>query len=158
MEVQLTRRPTRRTVIGAGLALAGAAGVLALALTGAGAALAQDPTPSPSTSASASATAPSQDNRDAARAQRDDQFAEALAKELGIDKAKVADALTKVRAAREAEAKAQHIADLKTRLDTAVTAGKLTREQADAILKAAEAGVLPVGGPGGGPGHRGPGR
>jgi hypothetical protein len=34
---------------------------------------------------------------------------------------------------------------LKTRLDAAVTAGKLTRAEADAILKAAENGVLPQG-------------
>lgn len=37
---------------------------------------------------------------------------------------------------------AERQARLKERLDQAVEAGKLTREQADAILKAAEAGVL----------------
>ncbi len=43
-------------------------------------------------------------------------------------------------------------AALKERLDQAVTDGKLTQEQADAVLKAAEAGVFP-----GGPGHDGKG-
>jgi hypothetical protein len=70
---------------------------------------------------------------------------------LGIDKAKVAAALEKVEAARRAEAKADRIAGLKTRLDAAVQEGKLTAEEAAAILKAAEAGVFPHGGhaPGG---------
>jgi hypothetical protein len=57
-------------------------------------------------------------------------------------------------------AKAERIAALKARLDAAVAEGKLTREQADAILKAAESGVLP--GPGldgrGGPRPPRPGR
>jgi hypothetical protein len=54
----------------------------------------------------------------------------------------------KVQTERDAVAKAQRIADLKTRLDAAVTAGTLTRAEADAILKAAENGVLPAGGHG----------
>jgi hypothetical protein len=78
------------------------------------------------------------------------------AAELGIDESKVAAAPDKVRAKQAAEATAQRTAQLKTRLDAAVTEGKLTREQADAILKAAESGLLPGGiggGPGGGPWH-----
>lgn len=144
-------RPTRRIAALTGLGLTGAAGVLALTLAGPGIASAE-PTPG----ASASATA--QSDRDAARQQREDAFAAALAQELGLDKAKVAAAVDKVRTAQAEEGKAQRVAELKTKLDEAVAAGKLTREQADAILAAAEAGVLPGGhGPHGGPGGRGPG-
>jgi hypothetical protein len=75
-------------------------------------------------------------------------LAAALATELGIDKAKVAAALEKVHADRQADAKAERTAALKTRLDTAVSEGTLTAEEAAAILKAAEAGVLQQGGPG----------
>ncbi|HCT79951.1 MAG TPA: hypothetical protein DGG94_06460 [Micromonosporaceae bacterium] len=87
------------------------------------------------------------------------KLAEALAKELGLDQAKVAEALKKVqeqlRAEAEAnrdknqpEARANHLEQLKTRLAEAVKAGKLTQAEADAIVKAAEAGVLN--------GHKGP--
>ena len=48
-------------------------------------------------------------------------------------------------------AKAERQARSRPRLDQAVKDGKLTQEQADAILKAAEAGVLPGGGRGGRP-------
>jgi ABC-type phosphate/phosphonate transport system substrate-binding protein len=143
----------RRKATLAGIGLAGAGGVLAFALMGPGAALA-DPTPSPSASASASASPRDHEDK---RAERQDALAEALAKELGIDKAKVAAALEKVHSDLAADAKADRLADLKTRLDQAVTEGTLTREQADAILKAAEAGVLPHGG-GGGHHGGGPGR
>jgi hypothetical protein len=64
----------------------------------------------------------------------------------------VAAALEKVETQMQADAKAERQAALKTRLDQAVKDGKLTQEQADAILKAAEAGVLP----GSGRGHGGP--
>ena len=144
----------RRKVTFASLGLAGAAGLAALVLAGPSVAFA-DPSPSPSTSASAGA--PTREDREARRAQRQDELAQALATELGIEKERVAAALEKVHAARKAEVKAERIAALKTRLDAAVAAGTLTQEQADAILKAAEAGVLPGGL--GGRGHgRGPGR
>jgi hypothetical protein len=91
-------------------------------------------------------------DRAADRAARQDELAAALATELGIDKAKVAAALEKVQADREAQAKADRLADLKTRLGAAVKEGKLTAEQSAAILKAAEAGVFPQGGGGRG-GH-----
>jgi hypothetical protein len=139
----------RRKITVAGLGLTAAAGVLAIGLAAPGVALA-DPTPNPSTSASAAA--PTDADREAARAKRQDALASALATELGIDKAEVLAALTKVETDLAADAKADRIAELKTRLDTAVSEGKLTREEADAILKATEAGVLPAGG------HRGPGR
>ena len=92
-------------------------------------------------------------DRAADRAARQEQLAAALATELGIDKDKVAAALEKVQADREAQAKADRLADLKTRLDTAVKEGKLTAEQSAAILKAAEAGVFPQGGGRGGHGR-----
>lgn len=138
-------------------ALVGAGGVVAAGVAGfallAGPAQA-DPTPSaPAPSASASA-APGAPQARPDRGARDQELAAALAKELGIDQAKVTAALEKVRTDQQNAAKADRIADLKTRLDAAVKDGKLTAAQRDAILKAAEAGVLPGGGLGG-PGGRG---
>ncbi len=155
------QKPSKRVPVLAGIGAAGVAGVAALAFA-VGPAQAEDPTPSPSASSSASpsasssaspsaspsASATDRPDREAARAQRQDELAAALAAELGIDKAKVTAALEKVQAAREAQAKADRIADLKTRLDAAVKEGKLTAEESAAILKAAEAGVLPHGGMG----------
>ena len=78
------------------------------------------------------------------REQRDAALAAELAKALGIDQAQVSEALT----ALEAEQDAARAAALTTRLDQAVTDGKLTRAEADAVKKAVEAGVI------GGGGHR----
>ncbi len=136
-------RSIRQKATYAGLGLTAAGGLLALSLAGPGIAIA-DPTPTASGSASAPATGGRPD-REAQRAQRQEELAEALAKELGVDKEKVPAALEKVRAERETKARADRVAALKTRLDAAVAEGKLTREQADAILKAAEAGVDPGG-------------
>jgi hypothetical protein len=135
-------KPGRRTV----LIIAGSAAALALGL---GIALptvaaAQDPTPSPSTSAI---------TPDQKRAEHLDELAQGLATELGISKEKVAAALEKVLGQQRAQADADRLARLKERLATAVTEGKITQAQADAILNAAEAGVFP-----GGPGGHGPGR
>lgn len=154
------RRPKTRTTVLSALGLAGTAGALGIALVG-GPALA-DPAPS------ASASAPAAPDPKADRTQRQSELAAALATELGIDKDKVAAALEKVEAARRAEHKdrtppakpdpAKRVEQLKTRLDAAVKEGKLTAEESAAILKAAEAGVLP-GGPGGlGGRHGGPGK
>lgn len=88
---------------------------------------------------------------------RHQQLASALAKELGVEESKVSDALEKVRAGKgdragrpDSRPDRTH-EDLKTRLDRAVEEGKLTRAEADAVLKAAEAGII-------GPtaAHRGP--
>ncbi len=69
------------------------------------------------------------------------KFAAALAKELGISEAKVTAALEKLKAA----AVASREAAFSDRLDQAVTDGKLTRAEADAVLKAAKAGVIDMG-------------
>jgi len=135
------------------LALAGlgAAGVLGLGIAVPAFAQQQDPTPSPS--ASTSTTTPEQ-----RRAERQAALAEGLAKELGISVDKVTAALEKVQGQLDEQAKADRLSRLKTELDQAVTDGKLTRAQADAIYAAAQAGVLPGGFGGHGPGRGGPGR
>lgn len=154
-------RSIRRKVTFAGLGVAGAGGLLALALAGPNAAFA-DPSPSPSGSASSSAapdsgkTGPGRGQAD--REARQNELAEKLAKELGIDQSKVQAALDKIQGERQAEAKAGRLEALKQRLDQAVKDGKLTQAEADTIYKAAENGTLPGGGLGGlgGPGgHRG---
>ncbi|WP_232533764.1 hypothetical protein [Plantactinospora sp. KBS50] len=97
------------------------------------------------------------------RADRQSQFASELAEELGVSQDQVEAALTKIRdehkpADRE-DAKGDRgdwTAMLKERLAQAVTDGKLTQEQADAITAAIDAGVFPMGGgPGGHPGPGG---
>src|SRR4051794_40989029 len=111
--------PKKRTAITAAIAGVGTAGVLGIALASSPA-QAEDPTTSPSSSASAPANGRA--DRDADRAERQDERAPALAKDLGIDKAKVAAALEKVETARQAQAGAARAAELKTRLDAAVKA------------------------------------
>jgi hypothetical protein len=133
------------------LVLAGAgAAVLGLGVALPAIAFAQDPTPSPGASASAAA------DREERQEQRRDRMAELLAEELGISKEEVAAALEAVETQLRDEVRDERQAALKERLDAAVAEGTLTQEQADAILAAAEAGVL-GGGPGGPHGH-GPGR
>ncbi len=73
---------------------------------------------------------------------REGDLAAQLAEKLGVDQAKVTTMLEEIRASHEADHKAQFT----TRLDQAVTDGKLTRAEADAVLKAAEAGVIGMGG------------
>ncbi|GLI03033.1 hypothetical protein Pa4123_83110 [Phytohabitans aurantiacus] len=122
----------------AGLA---AAGVLAVGIAAPTVAFAEDGSGSSSTS---------QTDRKQARADRDAAFAKALAAELGISEDKVAAAVEKVREQQKPQGQpkgapktqADRQAELKSRLDAAVKEGKLTQEQADAILKAYEAGVL----------------
>jgi hypothetical protein len=75
-------------------------------------------------------------------ATREAALAKSLAASLGIDEAKVTAALDELRTAEQAE----HAAALKTRLDKAVTDGKLTQAEADAVTKAVEAGVIGGGG------------
>lgn len=82
---------------------------------------------------------------------RDNELATKLASKLGIDVAKVRAALTGLRTAAEAD-RSKAFDD---KLATAVTDGKLTQAEADAVKKAAAAGVIGMGGGmGGGPGRR----
>ncbi|PWR04850.1 hypothetical protein DKT68_30000 [Micromonospora acroterricola] len=141
-------RTIRKKHLLAGLATAGVLGLGVAAPTMAFAADGGTPTPSASSTA---------DSSGATKADRQGEFAEALAKELGVSTDKVTAALEKVREQHRADrperpSTEDRQAALKERLAQAVKDGKLTQEQADAITKAVEAGVLP--GPGG---HRGPG-
>ncbi|MFI7650525.1 hypothetical protein ACIBTZ_31280 [Micromonospora sp. NPDC049460] len=156
----------------AGLAAAGVLGVGIAAPTVAFAADGGTSTPSVSAnetgsgsgsgtdSGSSSDSGSGKDERQQQRAERQAEFAEALAKELGVSTDKVTAALEKVHEARkpadrpERGDSADRQAALKERLAQAVEDGKLTQEQADAITAAAEAGVFP--GPGGRGGHGGP--
>ncbi|WP_240136551.1 hypothetical protein [Streptomyces sp. MUM 178J] len=141
----------------AGLAIAGIAG---LGLLFPAVALAQDDGQSAaSESASASASDDRAEHRKDHRQQgkerreeRQQELASALAKELGVSEDKVTAALEKIRGEKQQERKEDRQQRLSERLKKAVEEGTLTQEQADAVLEAAESGVLP-GGHGGGPGH-----
>lgn len=152
----------------AGLAAAGVLGVGMIAVPAI--AFAENSEPSPSASASASPDA-GKKTWEQRREEHKNALAEALAAELGVDKERVAEALDKVHEKLRADAReriaerrhanseqwaAERKARLSERLDKAVEDGKLTREQADAILKAVEAGVLPGALPGRGWGGHGP--
>lgn len=65
-------------------------------------------------------------------------IAKSLGTTLGIEKAKVATALTDIRAAEHA----RRAAAMKARLDKSVTVGTLTQAEADAVTKAWERGVI----------------
>ena len=67
-------------------------------------------------------------------------LAKALADALGVEEAKVRTALTEIRTAHEAE-REQAVTD---RLAAAVRAGTLTQAEADAVKKAADAGIVHV--------------
>ncbi|SCE88400.1 hypothetical protein GA0074695_1873 [Micromonospora viridifaciens] len=159
----MIRKMSRKHVL-VGLA---AAGVLGVGIAAPTVALADDKSPSPSASASADQGT----DRQQRRADRQAEFAEALAKELGVSTDKVTAALEKLKEQHKGDRperpstedrqewqkdrqdwQKERQAQLKERLDQAVKDGKLTQEQADAVLKAVEAGVFP--GPGG-QGHHG---
>lgn len=89
--------------------------------------------------------APQERGRDRSQADidaRHAQEAKILAAELNLDEAKVLEALKTVSANRQATQQADRAANLKERLDAAVKDGKLTQEQADAVVAAHEAGAL----------------
>lgn len=73
------------------------------------------------------------------------EFAARLADELGLDADEVSAAIEKVADELRAERSEERLAALRERLDEAVEAGRLTREQADALLAAAESGDLRAG-------------
>lgn len=75
-------------------------------------------------------------------AERQTALAEALATELGVDRAKVSEALEAIRS----DATADRRAAFDERLQKAVTDGTLTQAEADAVKKAADAGVIGYGG------------
>lgn len=136
------------------LVTVGAAGVLALGIAAPAAAWAAEGSGSASTGTSTQG----KDKNDQ-RAEHQQKLAEALAKELGIDQAKVSAALEKVQSQlrpdgkngktrdKDGDTAAERTQQLKERLAEAVKAGKLTQAEADAIIKATDAGVL------GGHGH-----
>ena len=68
------------------------------------------------------------------------ELAKRLAAKLGVDQAAVEKAIAELRSADQAEA----LTSLKERLAEAVKAGTLTQAEADAVVKAAEAGVIPA--------------
>ena len=70
-----------------------------------------------------------------------ESMVEAFAKALGVSPDEVTSALEEIRS----EAQADREATLKERLDTAVSDGTLTQDEADAVMKAAREGVIPVG-------------
>jgi hypothetical protein len=79
---------------------------------------------------------------DERRQDRQAAFAAALAEELDLDVDRVAEAIATVREAMRAERQAARQVRFEQRLADAVAAGDLTREQADAIREAHEAGVF----------------
>ncbi|MEV0940523.1 hypothetical protein AB0I90_09155 [Micromonospora wenchangensis] len=138
-----------------GLAAAGVLGVGIAAPTVAFAEESATPTAGVSSEAEPGA------DRQQQRADRQNEFAEALAKELGVDTDKVTAALEKVREQHrpkgdrpERPSPQDRQEKLAERLAQAVKDGKITQEQADAITKAVEAGVFP--GPAGRGHHGGP--
>ncbi len=138
----MIRKMSRKQLL-VGLA---AAGVLGVGIAAPTVALADDKSPTPSASTTTDHGS-----------DRQQEFAEALAKELGVPTEKVTAALEKIREQRQGDrpeppSTEDRQARLKERLDQAVKDGKLTQEQADAVLKAVESGVFP--GPGG-RGHHG---
>ncbi|GAA2024753.1 hypothetical protein GCM10009740_12960 [Terrabacter terrae] len=76
------------------------------------------------------------------RASLQDEVATKLAAKLGVDMAKVKAAIADVRAAHRAERQKS----FDDRLAQAVKDGKLTQAEADAVKKAAQAGVIGMGG------------
>ncbi|WP_434741107.1 hypothetical protein [Micromonospora sp. SH-82] len=161
----MSRSMSKKHVL-AGLA---AAGVLGVGIAAPTVAFAQnDPSPSPNTST----TADPGTDREQRHAEHRSEFAESLAKELGVETDKVTAALEKLREQRAADRPERgdwpgrgerggtpedRAAKLKERLATAVEEGKLTQDQADAITEAVESGVFPGGwgpGPNGHPGNK----
>jgi len=86
-------------------------------------------------------TRPDPGTRPERRAADDAALAKALSGALDVDQAKVTTALTEIRADRQAD-RSKAVAN---RLAKAVKAGTLTQAEADAVQKAADAGIVHVG-------------
>ncbi len=123
----------RRKTTLASVAIAGVA-TLALGLP----ALAQSDAPDATPESSSSAKPDFEERKAEHRA----ELAERLAEELGLDTDEVAEALETVMTELREEHQAERLAALEERLAEAVEAGRLTQEQADAILEAAKSGDL----------------
>ena len=79
------------------------------------------------------------------RPARDTALAKALAAKLGVPESDVTKAVAEIRAERRAARGAARDQRLSDRLAEAVTAGTLTQAEADAVKKAADAGIVRVG-------------
>lgn len=79
------------------------------------------------------------------RAAHQAEFAAALAAELDLDEDTVAAAVNTVREQMRAEHQAERREGAEERLAAAVEAGRITQEQADAMLEAHEAGEFGLG-------------
>lgn len=78
---------------------------------------------------------------DADRAAHHEAFVQELASQLGKDQTTVSNALDEIRG----DFQTQRKSNLQTRLDEAVSSGQLTQAEADAVMKATEAGVIGFG-------------
>ncbi len=74
------------------------------------------------------------------RSARQAALAKAVAEELGLDESKVASAMEEVRETAQQERAAED----KATLEQAVSEGKLTQAEADAVSKAADAGIVRI--------------
>ncbi len=145
----------RTTTLAGGIVV----GVTALALAVPQLAGAEE-SPTPQTEGSTSTQTPGPEDerpdREGLREERSAELASRLADELGLEQDEVSTALDTVLEQLRSEHQAERQAQLSERLDQAVESGRLTREQADAILEAAEQGGLPGSrGPHGGGGYFG---
>lgn len=139
------------------LLLFGVVGLLAAALAVPAFAQGADETGNPSADETPSVEAEKQAEAEGRFGAVRTAFVEALAEELDLPVERVDEALTAVREQMVEEHRERRLEGLQERLDAAVAAGELTREQADAIADAAEAGVLRDGGHRGFGWHGGPG-
>jgi hypothetical protein len=138
---------TTMTWAGLGVGACLAAGLVYPAIAAAEDTPSPTATPRPSTSASKDPG----EGKEARRSERQAALASKLATELGVPEDRVLAALKKIEAEEETTRRTERLTALKERLAQAVKDGKLTEAQADAVLKAAESGAVPFGGPGHGP-------
>lgn len=133
-------RPTPRSTALATLGILGLAGALAASFAD----RAVEPAaPVPSAPGPAAAPESRAAQKTARRAgERRAALAAGLGRELHLDTAAVTAALVKLDVDAANEARARGRAAFKTRLDTAVAAGRLTPQDGAAVMRAVDAGVL----------------